>query len=358
MSIAFWIPLSQIVGCQTYLVDRKEHLPVVLSTILLVDAARYLGVAILTPPIFHWVARWPIDRVDVRRMAIYVLGYVPFSCAFAFIRWLLLPPWLEETLTWGPRSLVSLFHLAYGTFADVMVLYVVILVAAHAYSYFVRARNEEAERLQLRQLLTRSELQTLRAQLHPHFLFNTLQGISTLIETNAVAAQHMVSSLAALLRSVLHLGSVDLISLKEELVIVRAYLDIERMRLGSRLEVRWLLAPSADNYLLPQLILQPLIENAVIHGAAKARDGGWIEVKADIHDGHLLVEIRNSTAGTAQSGLQVGLANVQARLKHFYGDDARFEFASHAESSIAVARLVLPALAGPFAESSIDQRVA
>jgi LytS/YehU family sensor histidine kinase len=96
----------------------------------------------------------------------------------------------------------------------------------------------------------------------------------------------------------------------------------------------------------------------VIHGAAKARDGGWIEVKADIHDGHLLVEIRNSTAGTAQSGLQVGLANVQARLKHFYGDDARFEFASHAESSIAVARLVLPALAGPFAESSIDQRVA
>ena len=356
MSIAFWMPLSLVVGWQTYLVDRREHLPVVLSTMLLVYATRYLAVAILTPPIFRWVAQWPIERADFRRIVVYVCGYFLFSCAFAVIRWLLLPPWLEETMSWGQRSLTSLFHLAYTTFADVMVLYIVILVAAHAYSYFVRARNEEAERLQLRQLLTRSELQTLRAQLHPHFLFNTLQGISTLIETNTVGAQHMLVALAALLRSVLHLDSIDLISLKEELALVRAYLDIERMRLGSRLEVRWHLAPSTDNYLVPQLILQPLIENAVIHGAAKAREGGWIEVKADIHDNHLLIEIRNSIAGTSQPGLQVGLANVQARLKHLYGNDARFEFALLAESSIAVARLVLPALAGPFAESSIDPR--
>ena len=358
ISIAFWMPLSQIVGCQTYFVDRKEHLPVVLSTILLVDAARYLAVAILTPPIFQWVARWPIDGADVYRTAIYVLGYVPFSCAFAVIRWLLLPPWLEETLSWGPRSLPALFNLAYATFADVMVLYVVILVAAHAYLYFVRARNEEAERLQLRQLLTQSELQTLRAQLHPHFLFNTLQGISTLIETNAVGAQHMLAALAALLRSVLHRDSIDLITLEEELAFVRAYLDIERMRLGSRLEVRWHLAPGTDNYLLPQLILQPLIENAVTHGVAKAREGGWIEVNADIQDDQLRVEIRNSIACTSQSGLRVGLANVQARLRHLYGDDARFEFALHTESSIAVARLVVPAFAGPLAESSIEPSVA
>jgi two-component system sensor histidine kinase AlgZ len=151
-----------------------------------------------------------------------------------------------------------------------------------------------------------------------------------------------------------------LISLKEELALARAYLDIERMRLGSRLEVRWHLAPSTDDYLLPQLILQPLIENAVMHGVAKVREGGWIEVKTAMQDNRLLVEIRNSIAGASQSGLQVGLANVQARLKHLYGDDARFEFALIAESSIAVATIALPALAGPvagpFAESSIDPR--
>jgi two-component system, LytTR family, sensor kinase len=358
ISIAFWMPLSQVVGLQTYLVDRKEHLPVVLSTILLVDAARYLSVAILTPPIFGWVAQWPIDGLDVRRIVAYVLGYIPFSCAFAIIRWSLLPPWMEDTLVFGPRSLPSLVELTYLTFADVMVIYVGILVSAHAYSYFVRARNEEVERLQLRQLLTQSELQTLRAQLHPHFLFNTLQGISTLIETNAVGAQHMLVALAALLRSVLSRDSIDLINLKEELAFVRAYLDIERMRLGSRLEVRWLLAPGTDNYLLPRLILQPLIENAVVHGVANAREGGWIEVETGIHDNQLRVEIRNTIAGTSPPGLQVGLANVQGRLKHLYGDDARFDFALHADSSIAVARLVVPVFGGSLAQSSTERSAA
>jgi two-component system, LytTR family, sensor kinase len=358
ISIAFWMPLSLVVGWQTYLVDRRENLPVVLSTILLVDAARYLAVAVLTPPIFHWVARWPIDGADVHRVVVYVLGYFPFSCAFAVIRWLLLPPWLEETLAWGPRSLLALFHLAYTTFADVMVIYVGILVAAHAYSYFVRARNEEAERLQLRQMLTQSELQMLRAQLHPHFLFNTLQGISTLIETNAVGAQHMLAALAALLRSVLHRDSLDLITLEEELAFVRAYLDIERMRLGSRLEVRWQLAPGTGNCLLPKLILQPLIENAVTHGVAGAREGGWIEVQAAILDDLLRVEIRNSIASTSRPGLRVGLANVQARLKHLYGDDARFEFTLHTESFIAVARLEVPTFAGPLDESGTELSVA
>src|SRR4029077_1913788 len=98
MSLVFWMPLSQVVGLQTYLVDRKEHLPVVLSTILLVDAARYLSVAILTPSIFSWVAQWPIDGSHVRRIVVYVLGYIPFSCAFAIIRWSLLPPWMEDPL--------------------------------------------------------------------------------------------------------------------------------------------------------------------------------------------------------------------------------------------------------------------
>jgi histidine kinase len=345
MSIAFWLPLSQVVGLQTYLMDRKEHLAVVLSTVLLVDAARYLAVAMLTPPIFKWVTQWPIDGLDVRRIVAYMLGYLPFSCAFALIRWSLLPPWLEETLAFGPRSLDSLIDLAYGTFADLLVIYFEILVAAHAYSYFIRARKKESERLQLRQSLTQSELQMLRAQLQPHFLFNTLQGISTLIETNAVAAQNMLTTLASLLRTVLSRGSTDLVSFKEELAFVRAYLDIERMRLGTRLEVRWNLATGIENYLLPQLILQPLIENAVVHGVAKAREGGWIEVNSAIHDNRLRVDISNSVAGPSRHGLGIGLDNVRARLKHLYMEDASFEFQVHCGDNIAIARLEIPALA-------------
>ncbi len=344
MSLVFWMPLSQVVGLQTYLVDRKEHLPVVLSTILLVDAARYLSVAILTPSIFSWVAQWPIDGSHVRRIVVYVLGYIPFSCAFAIIRWSLLPPWMEDTLAFGPSSLHSLVELTYLTFADVMVIYIGILVAAHAYSYFVRARNEEVERLQLRQLLTQSELQTLRAQLHPHFLFNTLQGVSTLIDTNAPAAKGMLHTLASLLRTVLKRGNADLVSFKEELTFVREYLNIEGMRLGTRLEVRWRVAPDTDGYLIPQLILQPLIENAIVHGVANNRDGGWIEVEARVRADRLQVKIANSVAGSSTPGLRVGLDNVRARLRHLYGDDARLEFQIYHDRCRAIAWLELPAL--------------
>src|SRR5207302_789888 len=81
--------------------------------------------------------RWPVTGAVVRRTAGYALGYLPFSCAFAVIRWLLLPPWREETTSWGPRSLEMLFELLYGTFADVLLLYLSVVVAAHAYAYFV-----------------------------------------------------------------------------------------------------------------------------------------------------------------------------------------------------------------------------
>jgi hypothetical protein len=344
ISFAFWMPLSQLVGLQTYMVDRQEHLPVVLSTILLVDAVRYLSVAMLTPPIFSWVAQWPIDGLDVRRIVAYVLGYIPFSCAFAIIRWSLLPPWMEGTLAFGPRSLDSLVELTYLTFADVLVIYIGILVAAHAYSYFVRARNEEVERLQLRQSLAQSELQALRAQLHPHFLFNTLQGISTLIDTNAPAAKGILHTLASLLRTVLTRGNTDLVSFKEELTFVREYLNIEGMRLGTRLEVRWRVAPDTDGYLIPQLILQPLIENSIVHGVANTRNGGWIEVEARVSADRLQVKIANSVAGSSTPGLRVGLENVRARLRHLYGGDAHFDFQIDHERRRAMAWLELPAL--------------
>ncbi|TLZ24254.1 MAG: histidine kinase [Gammaproteobacteria bacterium] len=192
LAIAFWLSVSVLVAWQMYGFERLLSKPVVLHDLLLVYGARYLTVAILTPPIFYLVERWPVTGAVVRRTAGYALGYLPFSCAFAVIRWLLLPPWREETTSWGPRSLEMLFELLYGTFADVLLLYLSVVVAAHAYAYFVHGQRQEIERLELRQSLAQSELQALRAQLHPHFLFNTLQGISTLIETDRVTAQGML----------------------------------------------------------------------------------------------------------------------------------------------------------------------
>jgi two-component system LytT family sensor kinase len=351
LSIAFWMPLSMLVGWQTYFLNRQSHLPVVLPTVLMVYAARYFAVALLTPPIFYMAIRWPVSFADLRRVSAYALGYIPFTCAFAVIRWLVLPPWIENMMSFGPRTLETLSQLAYSTFADVLLLYLGIIVGAHAYTYFVRGRQQEMESLRLRQSLTQSELQALRAQLQPHFLFNTLQGVSTLIETNPPTAQAMLHTLGSLLRTALKHGSSDLISLRGELEFVRAYLDLEQMRLGARLAVRWRVAPDAEAALIPQLLLQPLVENAIVHGVAPARDGGWIEIEASVRDGQLLVEIRNSVAGASPPGLQVGLANVKARLKHLYSDDAQIKFFVQSEANTAIARVLVPAFANSVAGS-------
>lgn len=354
LSVAFWLPLSLLVGWQTYVLDRKEHLPVVLPTLLLVYAARYLTIAILTPPIFYCVTRWPIPGAVIRRTAAYALGYIPFSVAFATIRWSILPPFMEETMSWGPRRLATLFELAYSTFADVFLIFLGVVVAAHAYTYFVRGQRQEIERLELRQSLAQSELQALRAQLHPHFLFNTLQGISTLIDTDPDTAHRMLLTLADLLRTVLKHGSTDLVTFRDELEFVRAYLSLEHMRLGKRLEVRWHIASDAYGALIPHLLLQPLVENAVVHGIANASEGGWIEVEAKVRDAQLHVQIRNSVAGPSQPGLRVGLANTKARLKYLYDEDARFEFRVHADTRLAVTQIVLPAFSEVVGDRSSE----
>jgi LytS/YehU family sensor histidine kinase len=180
-------------------------------------------------------------------------------------------------------------------------------------------------------------------QLQPHFLFNTLHGISTLIDTDHSTAKAMVVKLSSLLRGTLEHGSSDLIPLREELKFVREYLDLEKMRLGARLTVEWVIDPSSQHTLVPQLILQPLVENALRHGIACSRDGGWVQIVSHQHDGQLELRVRNSVGGKRTPGMGVGLKNTDARLRYLYSDEAAFSFAE-ASDHTATATIVLPAL--------------
>lgn len=351
LSLAIWLCLSLLVGWQTYYITSTEHLPVVLSTTLLVCAVRYLAVAILTPPIFYLVARWPFSSGAVlQRTFGYALGYLVFVAAFATIRWCLLPPWSQETFSWQARTPATLFSLAYSSFADLLLLFLVVTALAHAYAYFVRGQRQEMERVELRHALALSELQALRVQLHPHFLFNTLQGVSTLIDTDPGSAQLVVRSLGGLLRTVLRHDSTDLITLREELELGASYLELQEIRLKERLQVRWRIEPGAHEALIPQLLLQPLIENAVIHGSASAREGGWVEVGASVRDGRLHVLIRNSLRGRSEPGVGVGIRNTRARLRYLYAGDATFELQVRPEEGLAAASLVVPAFTNAASE--------
>lgn len=362
ISIAFWVPIGLLVGWQVYGAFRGAKMVVPIGITLILQTTRYFILALLTPPLFHAIGRWPVSSGHIGRAAVYIAGSVPFTLLFVFIRWLALPPLVEDASNWGTRRISSLITLTYGNFADLLQLYLAIVVAAHAYAYFVRGKRQEIERLELLQSLALSELQALRAQLHPHFLFNSLQGISTLIDTNRTAAQDMLRALAGLLRTALKHGSTDLVSLREELEFVTAYLELEQMRFGKRLQVRWDIAPESHRTLIPQLLLQPLIENAIVHGIANSRAGGWIELQASVRDDRLRVRITNSITSVSPRGSGVGLTNTRARLKYLYEEDGHFEFERDDGRGTAAAVIDLPALfteadtRPPTTETSLEEQ--
>jgi hypothetical protein len=354
-SIAVWCGLSLLTGVQYRIFDEQLNIPTTMWDMLLLAESRGFSFALLTPPIFY-LARRSIDAAGDRLRCVlgYCLGVVPFMLLYACIRWLVLPPWDRGLQQYVPRSAQGPLELIHQGFADQITMYIAIVLAAHGYQYFEKLRKQEMEKHEFQRALAASELQALKMQLHPHFLFNTLHGISTLIDSDQAGAKAMVVRLSSLLRCTLEHNGSDLIPLREELKFVREYLDLETMRLGTRLGVAWSIDPDTQRTLVPQLILQPLVENAVQHGIACSRDGGWIEIMSRKHEGVLELRIRNSMGGKRTAGIGVGLKNTDARLRCLYADEATFDFVE-GEDQTATATIRLPALgsgpveaAGPY----------
>jgi two-component system, LytTR family, sensor kinase len=344
LSIAVWCGLSLLTGVQYRVFDKAMNIHSSLFEMLLLAESRGFSFALLTPPIFY-LARLSIGgaRNRFRYLLVYCLGLAPFMLLYACIRWTILPPWDAALQQYVPRTKHGPLELIHAGFADQITMYIAIVAAAHAYWYFEKLRKREMENVEFQRALAASELQALKMQLHPHFLFNTLHGISTLIDTDQACAKEMVVKLSSLLRGTLEHSSSDLIPLKEELKFVREYLDLEAMRLGTRLNVEWSIDPETGPALVPQLILQPLVENAVRHGIACSRDGGWVEITAKRRARTLELGIRNSIGGKRTPGLGVGLRNTEARLRYLYSDEATFTFAE-TDGHTATATLRLPAL--------------
>ena len=173
-----------------------------------------------------------------------------------------------------------------------------------------------------RAMLTEARLDLLKAQLEPHFLFNTLHSIAELMHHDVEAADRMLTRLSELLRATLEWGGRQEIRVADELALVERYLDIERIRLGHRLTTRIDVDPAALDALVPVFVLQPIVENAVRHAIAPRKSGGTVAVKIRAEDGELKMEIEDDGPGFAAGAIErVGLRNTRARLRHFYGAD-------------------------------------
>lgn len=222
------------------------------------------------------------------------------------------------------ESLVNL-SLLFNFVSAAVVRYATVIAIQQAYLYF-RESQERALSLQ------RAELQVLKMQLHPHFFFNTLNALSALIYRSPRDADRMITQLGDLFRAALRKDKAQEVPLAEELEFLKAFLQIHQTLMGKRLRVEWKVEPETLPALVPNLILQPLVENSIRHGLAPLEQGGSIEVCARRRDERLVLQVRDSglelASPTAQAAGGVGLANTRARLKNLYGAAHRFEIAA------------------------------
>jgi hypothetical protein len=206
-----------------------------------------------------------------------------------------------------------------------------------------RAARIEKQEVEVRMLAREAELKVLKAQLDPHFLFNSLNSISSLCGSNPASARTLTTLLAEYLRKSLRTGSAESITLSEELELASSYLAIERIRFGPRLELAQDIDESVRGYRVPPLLLQPLVENAVKHGIGQIIEGGTLQIAATRDRDHVRISVDNAcdVDRTPQQGEGIGLSNTRRRVEMFYGAGARVEIVE--EPTRYRVALVLPA---------------
>lgn len=248
------------------------------------------------------------------------------------------------------RRIAIVFAFSYGTaFSQYLLLVVCYNVLRYMYRFQeLKQQHLQAELAneQLKGQLVNAQLQSLKMQLNPHFLFNTLHTIINLIlQQQSQRAAKMVTSLSDLLRSVLARQQANFLSLKEELQLVRQYLAIQQIRFEDKLKIEYLIEEGADQCSVPQLILQPIVENAVTHGIADLTEQALIRISARCTAGHIVIDVYDNGVGQTQkmhtSGTGLGLSNTLMRLQQAYGEKAQllFDQPDHGTTTVS---LIIP----------------
>ncbi|HEY3580419.1 MAG TPA: histidine kinase [Pyrinomonadaceae bacterium] len=283
--------------------------------------------AALTPVVLWFARNFDLQRNTARSVwALIAFGLLiaPLQSAIEFS----IAYWID-TLRGMPdllqRRRILLPAIAIATFGNI-IIYVLIVCGHFAWDYYQKYREREMRSVELEGRLAQAELQNLKMQLHPHFLFNTLHTISVLMMRDANLANRMLIRLSDLLRITLDSTGSHMVPLKQELDFLRGYLEIEQTRFQDRLTVNIDVQPAALDAQVPNLILQPLVENAIRHGIASQPGNGTIQLRA-AHDGpNLRLQVSDDGPGLDGSFKKgIGLTNTEARLRQLYGASHSFD---------------------------------
>src|SRR5262245_17545256 len=267
---AAWTALAVFFAVSSSLTYVSSYQPPRWGLTLVMALTEWYAWAVLTPVVVWLAGRFPLQPGRIARHAA-LHGVAGFAAAMAKI-------WITRRL----RQLVVGFstYFLISNLATHYVIYWAIVGAVHALAYYRAGREGELRASQLEARLAQARLQLLKMQLHPHFLFNTLNAVSELVHEDPSTADRMIASLSELLRETLDAGSADQVELSRELELLERYIDIQRARFGDRLDVSIHADPAVRRALVPNLILQPLVENSIRHGLARRVTAGRIQIRA------------------------------------------------------------------------------
>jgi len=335
--IAIWSLPAFVASYSSYVAASTQGHPIEFWRALAMQCPGWYVWVPLTPVVFALAKRFPIvRRPDLRtigaHVALLILALVVYTTVYV---------WSNIEFRRSPLALTPALvkSVLIGSIVMTLVLYAATHATCLALDYATRDRERERRTLELEAQLARAELHTLRAQLHPHVLFNALHTIALLARRDSNEAIRVTVLLGNVLRSVLDSGGTDERPLREEISLIQQYLAIELVRFADRLRVVWEIEDETQDAMVPTLLLQPLVENALRHGIARSVNGGTVVVSATRSEESVCITVWNDGPAMPDDRIGrrgVGLRNTEERLHRLYGDAGRLTIANDPRGGVSV----------------------
>jgi two-component system, LytTR family, sensor kinase len=342
--------------------NPKAHVDgIEIGSLLILNLTLWYVPAALIGPIFRVAAHFRLDADRwIRSLAMHAAAAVLFSivhvAAMMAVRVVL---WPELRLMTAARWLSYIQDQYLRNLDWSLMTYAAVVGLSYALGYYRESQARALKAAHLETSLMEARLKTLEAELHPHFLFNTLHAISTLVHTDPEAADRMISRLSDLLRLTFDRSGAAGVALKEELEFLQKYLEIEQIRFQDRLAVKFDIDPETLDTDVPRLILQPLVENAIKHGISPRAGQGLVQISTKKREDGTWIEVRDNGVGLSRNARArftsgVGLSNTRARLECLYGSQHRLDFAE-GSGGLSVQMLIPTHRPAPHASDTAHQ---
>lgn len=345
LNFLLWTVIAALQAFQNYVSTVSEGGEADAVQSFLLQLSTFYPWAVFSPFLYAYFRRFPLDKFSSRRTLI-VLPLLAIGCITLQIASHTAGMIIFPSPTWHPRGFWEILpDMLWWISFPGFLTFAAIVGACHAINYYQRFRERERITHRLEQELTEARLHALRMQLQPHFFFNTLHAIASLIrDGQGNAAVNMIAKLSDLFRYTLDQVKTQKISLKREIEFLSGYLEIEQTRFSDRLNVVMEIAPETKESLVPTLFLQPIIENSIKHGISRLSAPGTLTVKSERLKDQLVIRVTNDGSGIDpgwENKGTVGVRNTRQRLKELYGTASQFVLRENGDGRVT-AEVIIP----------------